>query len=160
MHLIHALPAFLWAQSYFRKQSEQPWKGNWPKLIVMDWFLLLNLYCVCLSWCKRVLMGKKSPNSENRLWLLFTMPGKDAFLKIFLSMIMQKLAVNVTKICMYSFIVFIEKSHNENILVTQQFCFLFWTLYLISTCYRWALRRCGQVQNTFLIVQFFPLYLL
>ena len=40
-------------------------------------------------------------------------------------MIMQKLAVNVIKICMYSFIVFIEKSHNENVLVTQQFYFLF-----------------------------------
>lgn len=69
-------------------------------------------------------MGKKSPNSENRLWLLFTMPGKDAFLKIFLSMIMQKLAVNVIKICMYSFIVFIEKSHNENIIVTILFSIL------------------------------------
>lgn len=62
------------------------------------------------------------------------MPGKDAFLKIFLSMIMQKLAVNVIKICMYSFIVFIEKSHNENIIVSNfVFYFELHTLYPLVT---------------------------
>lgn len=71
-----------------------------------------------LSCCKNTLVGKNNPNSKIRLCLLFSVPGEDALSKNIFYHVHGETGTKRNK-HEYIFIVFTEKFHNENSLLSN-----------------------------------------